>query len=62
LSRHEAWERRTAPVLTVLAALSLVLLVVESALDLHSSLVRAVDYVTWAVFAGDYLTPGLSRF
>jgi voltage-gated potassium channel len=55
MSRLEAWERRTAPVLTVLAALSLVLLVVEAALDLQSPLVRSLDYVTWAVFAG-YLT------
>jgi voltage-gated potassium channel len=56
MSRLAAWERRTAPVLTVLAALSLVLLVVESALDLQSPVVRAVDYVTWAVFAADYVT------
>jgi voltage-gated potassium channel len=56
MSRLKAWERRTAPVLTVLAALSLILLVIEAALDADSPLVRAVDYLTWALFAIDYVT------
>jgi voltage-gated potassium channel len=56
MSQLEVWERRTPPVLTILAAVSLVLLVIESALDLNSPLVRDVDYLTWVVFAGDYLT------
>jgi hypothetical protein len=33
--------------------MSLVLLVVEAAFDIDSPLVRGVDYVTWALFAGD---------
>jgi hypothetical protein len=61
MSQLEAWERRPAPVLTLLAALSLLLLVVEAAFDMKLPLVRGIDYATWAVFAADFLRLPLPR-
>jgi voltage-gated potassium channel len=54
MSGLDRWERRTAPVLTVLAVIALVSLVVEAALNLRTGIAQVIDYVTWAVFAFDY--------
>jgi voltage-gated potassium channel len=54
MSRLEKWERRTAPVLTVLAAAALIALVLEAALNTRTLAGAVVDYTAWAVFAADY--------
>jgi voltage-gated potassium channel len=53
-SRLHEWERRTAPTLTALASAALISLVLESALDTHTVVGMAVDYLAWATFAADY--------
>ena len=49
------WERKTAPVLTGLALLSLFGLVLEAAWNTQVPLITVIDYVAWIAFAGDYL-------
>jgi voltage-gated potassium channel len=55
MSRLERWERRTAPLLMVLAVGALLALVLEAAAGVRTSIGMTVDYVAWAVFAADYV-------
>jgi hypothetical protein len=54
MSRLEQWERRTAPLLTALAAVALIALVLEAAFDARTIVGSAVEYIAWALFTGDY--------
>ncbi len=55
VSRLTRWERRTAPLLTGLALVALLVLVLEAAWDTHGPIVHVIDYVAWIAFAGDYV-------
>lgn len=54
MSDLSRWERRTAPILTLLASASLVTLVLQAALNVQTLTGTVIDYTTWAVFAVDY--------
>lgn len=53
-SALERWERRTGPVLTVLAAAAVISLIVQAALDVQGWAGLTIDLVAWAAFAADY--------